>query len=241
MSGRILGAHLLPPGVLAWVVVALFAFAPAFAGQSAGGQAAPPLSLPPEDPKLKDWKPAIFPAEAVAYGAALEAAAPPKLKAWCEEFARREMPKRKIDPRDTMAVVDQQFPKNSDEARDAAIFLLTYLAYKEEDYKQRQTVVQIRRLDDEASDIMLQSKLRRDDESKRLASTRTTVSPQQMMRNTEEDQQGEQRLRELGEKHKQRMRELETSRRRIDGYLKVMGVTHPRMKGIEPSALKEFQ
>src|SRR5712692_8431834 len=102
-----------------------------------------------------EWKSAILPADALAYGAALNDHAPPKLKAWCEEFARKEMPKRRIDPRETMAVVDKQFPKNSDEARDAAIYLVDYLSYLDEDSNQRRLAGEVRRMDDEAKDIAL--------------------------------------------------------------------------------------
>jgi hypothetical protein len=60
-----------------------------------------------KEPDLQDWKPAIFPADAIAYGEALHQAAPPGIKAWCEEFTRKEMPKHRIDPRETMALVDK--------------------------------------------------------------------------------------------------------------------------------------
>jgi hypothetical protein len=200
-----------------------------------------PGSGEPGDPKLQDWKPAVIPSAAIAYGEALEAAAPPKLREWCEKFARKEMPKRKIDPKETMTVVDQQFPKNSDAARDAAIYLLTYVAYKEEDRTQRQAAAFVSRLDDEAHDIVLRQEQIAEAENRRKTSTRTTVSQQELIRNEESARNAEQRLREMNTSRRDKMRELEKSRRRVEAYLKVMSVTHPRMEGIEPSVLREFQ
>lgn len=203
--------------------------------------AAVPIQQGKKDPALKDWKPAIFPAAAISYGAALYEQAPPMVKGWCENFARTQMPKRKIDPRETMAVVDKEFPKNSDAARDAAIYLLEYLAYLEEDKAQKDLVVQIRRLDDEAHDVMLRMQTMRENETNAMASTRRTVSIQEMVRNDEEMRKMEQKLREMSDSRKQKMKELTALRKHVDGWLKVLDVTHKRMNGIEPAVMREFQ
>jgi hypothetical protein len=195
----------------------------------------------PAAPKAQEWKPAFFPADAVAYGAALEAASPPKLKHWCDGFARKDMPKRKIDPREIMAVVDKQFPKNSDPARDAAIYLTTFLAYKEEDRTQVQTASSLRRLDEEIHDLVLDMKLKREREMNRMVSARATITPQEIIRNEAEARNDDEKLKEMNETRRKRVKELETSRKRVESYLKVMSVTHPRMNGIGPEVLREFQ
>jgi hypothetical protein len=73
---RIVGVGCLPALLLA----------PLFAQEKEAARAAPGAHT---DPKPKDWKPAVFPAGAVAYGVELEVAAPPKLKADLETSRKR--------------------------------------------------------------------------------------------------------------------------------------------------------
>src|SRR5712692_1577550 len=187
-----------------------------------------------------EWKSAILPADALAYGAALNDHAPPKLKAWCEEFARKEMPKRRIDPRETMAVVDKQFPKNSNEARDGTIYLIDYLSYLDEDSNQRRLAGEVRRMDDEAKDIALNMQAIAEQENNRVAHGRT-VGQEEMVRNDAKLREMDQQIKEIGERRRERVKGLTTACKRADGYLKVLDVTHKRMNGIEPSVLREFQ
>ena len=226
-----------------FVVIVMLAatLAPSAAAQSAPQResAAPPNAA--RDPKIEDWKPATLAADALAFGAALEENAPPLLKKWCTDYAQKEMPKQKIDPRATMAVVDKEFAKASDEARDAAIFLLFYLAYKEEDTGQRQLAARIRRMDEEAYDITRRMQVMKETEQNMMASTRRMPSQQEMMRNDDQAREMEQQLRRMSEDRKVKMGQLQTQRKRVDGYLKVMGVTHTRMAGIEPSVLRSMQ
>lgn len=193
-----------------------------------------------KEPGIQDWKPAVFPADAIAYGEALHKAAPPGIKAWCEEFARKEMPHRRIDPRETMAVVDKQFPKNSNEARDAAIYLIDYLSYLDEDSNQRRLAGEIRRLDDEAKGVALNMQAIAEQENNRVAHGRT-VGQEEMLRNDAKLREMDQQIKEIGERRRERVKGLTTARKRADGYLKVLDVTHKRMNGIEPSVLREFQ
>jgi hypothetical protein len=188
-----------------------------------------------------EWKPAILPADALAYGAALNDHAPPKLKAWCEEFARKEMAKHRIDPRETMGVVDKQFPKNSDEARDAAIYLVSYLSYVAEDDNQGELAHLIRQVDGQMDDIQRQVETLRKNDQNRMGNTRAAQTPQQVVQEEEKIQKMEQQLRELDEARGRKIKELSISRKRVDGFLKVLDVTHKRMNGIEPSILSEFQ
>jgi len=194
-----------------------------------------------KDPKPEDWKPATLPSEALAYGAALVENAPPKLKKWCESYAKKKMPKQPISPRATMAVVDQQLPKASEEARDAATFLVFYLAYQEEDKEQRQLAARIRRMDEEAYDISRRMQVMKETEQNLLASTRRTVSQQEMLRNDEEARELDQRLRNMSEERKVKSAQLDMLRKRVDGYLKVLDVTHARMTGIAPAVLRTVQ
>ncbi|MBI3661994.1 MAG: hypothetical protein HY234_02950 [Acidobacteria bacterium] len=233
--------NILPSLLCATLSLAGAAFAQSPAPQNAPSRqpASPPNAQ--RDPKIEEWKPSTLPADALAFGAALEESAPPKVKKWSESYAKKTMPKQSIDPRATMTVVDQQFPRDSDEARDAVTFLLFYLAYKEEDNGQRQLAARIRRMDDEAYDITRRMEIIRGNEQNLLASTRRTISQQEMIRNDDEMQQLDQRLRSMSEDRKVKVAQLETLRKRVDAYLKVMGVTHSRMTGIAPTVLRSMQ
>jgi hypothetical protein len=188
-----------------------------------------------------EWKPAILPADALAYGEALNDHAPPKLKAWCEEFARKEMPKRQIDPRETMGVVDRQFPKNSDEARDAAIYLVSYLSYVAEDDNQRELAHLVRQMDGQMDDIQRQLETIRKNDQDSMGNSRWAQTPQRVMQQEELVQRMARQLGELDGARRRTIKELSISRKRVDGFLKVLEVTHKRMDGIEPSILSEFQ
>ncbi len=211
--------------------------------QNATSQEPAAARTPKRDPKTEEWKPAMLPAGALAYGAALEENAPLKLKKWCEHYAQTEMMKQKIDPRATMAVVDKEFASASNEARDAVIFLLDYLAYKNEDNEQRMLAGRIRRLDNDTYDMNLRMQILKENQEKRVGSTskRVAISPQQMVQSEEEIQRLEQQIRMMLEERKQKMDQLMALRRRVDGYLKVMSVTYPRMNGVEPAVLRTMQ
>ena len=166
------------------------------------------------DPGLEDWKPATMPADALAYGAALEQNAPPNLKKWCENYAQREMPKQRIDPRATMSVVDKEFSRASDEARDAVIFLLDYLAYKHEDNEQSMLAQRIRHIDDEAYDITRRMIISKENQERGMSATAKNrgISPQQVMQIEEDQRKLEQQLREMAEDRKVKRAQLEMLR-----------------------------
>ena len=86
--------------------------------------------------KLESWQPDAVPAAAVKYAAAMGEQAPAEFKRWAEAFATYEMRAKVFQPRDAMQVVDVRYAKAADEPRDAATFLLYYLAYKAEDASQ---------------------------------------------------------------------------------------------------------
>lgn len=213
---------------------------PSSAAQAASQKEPAPAPKSKRDSKIEDWKPALLPADALGYGSALEQHAPPKLKKWCEHYAQTEMPKQKIDPRAIMAVVDKEFASASDEARDATIFLVEYLAYKREDDEQRMLAARLRRMDDEAADITERMYILKDNQQKRLRSIAKGVglSPQELVQSEEELQRMDQQLRILSDDRKVKIEELKALRRRVDSYLKVMSVTHPRMNGVPPEVLR---
>jgi hypothetical protein len=204
----------------------------------------PSPALAQEEKKgAPEWKPAILPADALAYGEALNDHAPPKLKAWCEEFARKEMPKRRIDPRETMGVVDRQFPKNSDEARDAAIYLVSYLSYVAEDDNQRELAHRVRQMDGQMDDIQRQIEtIRKNDPNPdSVGNSRWARTPQQVRQQEELVQRMARQFGELDEARRRTIKELSISRKRVDGFLEVLDVSHKRMDGIEASILSDFQ
>lgn len=206
------------------------------------GQAAAPPNVQ-RDPKIEEWKPSTLPADALAFGAALEENAPPQLKQWCENYAQKKMPNQPISPKAIMAAVDQEFAKDSDEARDAVGFLLYYLGYLEEDSAQKMLAARIRRIDDEAYDITRRMIIIKENQESAMSSTsrNRALSPQQVLQVEEEMRSLEQQLRVMGEDRKVKMAQLEMLRKRVDGYLKVMGVIHPRMNGIAASVLRTMQ
>lgn len=214
--------------------------------QSAAPQNATPrqTTAPPNaerDPKVESWQPSILPADALAYGAALGENAPPKVKKWSENYAKKKMPHQPISPKAIMAEVDQAFSKDSNEARDAVGFLLYYLGYLLEDDDQRQLAARIRRMDEEAYDITRRMQIIKENEQNLLASTRRTPSQQQLLKNDDDLQQLDQKLRSMSDDRKVKMAQLEALRKRVDTYLKVMSVIHPRMNGIEPAILRAMQ
>lgn len=173
---------------------------------------------------------------ALAYAAAIEDATPSHIKDWCRDAARK-LAGQPIDPRSAMLGADRVFPQYSDAQRDAITYLLIYHAYRDELLRQDLLAAEIRRLDLETDDLLLQMQLRREAEMNRMVSTRNLPSQQEMLRNDEEYRKADLKLRELAERRRIRRGELERARRRVEGYLKVIAVTYPRMDGIPAGVL----
>jgi hypothetical protein len=225
----------------AWVMAVGLACAGWTPASPPGEASAPqvPISEGRRDPRLEKWKPAVMPADGLAYGAALEESATENLRRWCREYARTKMSEQPIDPRTTMRAVDAEFPQYSDAVRDAITYLLIYLAYKEENRTQAHLVGEIKRMDDEAHEILLRMQRMRENEMNKLASTRTTATQQEMLRNDEDERRKDQQLRDMALMRRVRMQELERARKRVDGYLKVIQVTYPRMNGVPANILRD--
>jgi hypothetical protein len=96
-------------------------------------------------------------------------------------------------------------------------------------------------MDDEAKEIVLSMQAITEQENNRFNSARRPPGQEELLRNEARIRELDQKLKDMSERRKQRAKELTTARKRADGYLKVLDVTHKRMNGIEPSVLREFQ
>lgn len=194
-----------------------------------------------KDPeKLENWKPEAIPAAAVKYAAAMEEQAPADFKQWAAAFATHEMRAKVFQPRDAMQVVDARYAKSADEPRDAATFLLYYVAYKQEDTSQVMLASEVREIDRETYDLSRQLKVISENERLKLP-TRQDISMQERMRNDENVRKIDARIGELGERRLLRMKDLDAARKRINFYLKALAVTHPRMEGIPAESIRSLQ
>lgn len=181
-------------------------------------------------------QPAAVHAPALAYAAAIEGASPSHIKDWCRDAARK-LAGQPIDPRAAMLRADRQFPQYNDAQRDAITYLLIYYAYDDEMQRQDLLASEIRRMDLESDELVVQMQLRREAEMNRMVSTRNLPSQQEMLRNDEEYRKADLKLREIAERRRTRRGELERARRRVEAYLKVIAVTYPRMDGIPAGVL----
>ena len=198
-------------------------------------QAAPQKKKPPEEPKPeKDWKPAFVPADALEYGAELDEHAAPALKAWIHEHIAKHMRSGQVNPRAAMQAVDGRFPQTSDIARDAGAFLLQYMAYKDEDENQRVLAGRIREIDRTTYDVSRRINEIYEGEQRRLMPTtpRGAISAEQRVRLDEEVRRLEEQLRQLGTERQLKATELDGSRKKINFYLKALGLIYERMNDV---------
>ena len=93
-----------------------------------------PAATNPAQQETKDfgqeWKPSPPDIPALEYGAALEAQASPGLTRWVQTYARKHLGKNKINLAAVRGAVDARYPRASAAARDAAVYLLLYTAYR---------------------------------------------------------------------------------------------------------------
>ncbi len=178
------------------------------------------------------------PTGAIEYGNALYRNATPQLRSWVQVFAKKNVRRKLLDPRGTMQQVDAQFAKWSDEGRDAITYLVFHVAYLDEEKEQRVVDGAVRRLDEEAEQILKQMAILRANQQERLAAKRGGITPQEMVQQDELQRQMDQRLREMAETRRNKVRELNTLHRRVDSYYKLFAATHPRMAGVPPEVLQ---
>lgn len=195
----------------------------------------------PAGRKTKEWEtrqPEALHAPALAFGAQLQKHASEKLLKWAEPYAKKDLREKPLDPRGTMAVVDERFPQATDEARDAITFLAFYLAYKEEDFDQRMTASRLRDIDRDTIEITRQLQVIWKNEQNRSASPMQGLSQEQRLAIDEQVRGMEARLRELADERQLKSAHLSASRRKVDAFLKLLAAVHPRMEGIDPAMLK---
>ena len=217
---------------LAWLASALLAV-PTLTQEPVkpAGQESPALASPSVS----------VPAEAIEYGNALFHNATPELRSWVHTFAKKNVCNRPLDPRGTMQQVDARFAKWSDEGRDAITYLVFHVAYLDEEKEQRVVDGKVRRLDEETDEILRQMTILRGNQQERLAAKRSGITPQEMVRQDEQQRQMEQQLREIAEDRRNKIRELSSRRKRVDQYYKLFSVTYPRMAGVYPEILQEIK
>jgi hypothetical protein len=187
------------------------------------------------------WKPAIVPAEALAFGAQLEEAASQELKEWVWDYIKKSLRDRPIDPKAVIGAVDTRYAAASDLARDAGIYLLYFLAYKDDDENQRMLSYRIRDIDRETYDISRELAILLETEQNRMAATRRPITFEERVRREEQEQKLNARLRELGDERQLKATQVAFSRKKVDIYLKLMSYAYERMKGTDPGVMRELK
>jgi hypothetical protein len=190
--------------------------------------------------KVQEWnpsEPSQLHAPALTFGAGLEKAASKQLLKWAEPYAKKDLRAKPLDPQGTTAMVDERFASASVEARDAATYLLFYLTFKEEDFEQRMLAARLREIDRETTEITRQLQIIWKNEQNRSASPMQGLSQEQRVAIDEDIQRKESQLRDFADERQLKSSLFEASRRRVNALLKLLAAVHPRMKGIEPSAL----
>ena len=191
----------------------------------------------------QEKSPAAPPADAVSapalkFGAELEKEATPELKEWVRGHVTRQMRAQPVDPKGTMAVVDDRFPAAPDEARDAVTFLVFYYAFRDEDENQRMLGVRLRDIDRETTEITRQLQVMWKNEQGRSASPLQGISAQERVRLDEQQQRMEAQLREFADERQLKATQLAASRKKVALYLKLLALVHERMKRTEPAILR---
>ncbi len=181
--------------------------------------------------EAKEWKPAMIPADALKYGADIEAAATPEFLRWAHSFATGEMRHMQVNPKALMEVVDKKFAGTPDDARDAGIFLVEYLGYKDEEETQKMRTAEIRELNRQIYDANREMNIAKENtvNSKNPAASAVTKHNRYL--------EMEESLKELGRQLEIKMKEVAASRNKVNLYLKVLKITHERMNGIPPAAV----
>jgi len=180
-------------------------------------------------------------APALSFGANLEKEAPDDLRKWANSYAKGDLREKPLDPQGTMSMVDQRFPKASEEARDAVTFLLFYLAYKEEDLEQRMLAARLVDIDRETKEITRQLQIIWKNEQSRAASPTQGLSQEQRLAIEDQVREMESRLREYADERQLKSGRFGTSRRKVNALLRLIAAVHPRMQGIEPAILKSVR
>jgi hypothetical protein len=209
---------------------------------SAAGTAAAQQKEEPARPE-KEWKPAFVPADALKFGATLEEKAPAQFKGWCHGHVTKHMRKEPVKPRAAMDAVDEHYPRAPEISRDAGAFLLQYLAYKDEDTNQLTLAGRIREIDRTTYDLSREINIMAENEQRRLMPTnpRAAIGAEARVRMDAEIRQREEKIRQLAMERQMRATELEASRKKVNLYLKALGLVFERMKDVPADSIAELK
>ena len=198
-----------------------------------------------EDPLKpeKQWKPAHVPADALKFGAELEEKATPQFKHWCHEHVTKHMRNEPVKPRAAMLAVDEHYAQAPEISRDAGAFLLQYLAYKDEDTNQLTLAGRIREIDRTTYDLSREINIMVENEQRRLFPTnpRGAIGAEARVRMDADIRQREEKIRQLGTERQIRATELDASRKKVNLYLKVLGLVFDRMKDVPANSIVELK
>jgi hypothetical protein len=198
-----------------------------------------------EDPLKpeKDWKPVFVPADALKFGAELDEKATSQFKGWCRDQVAKHLRNEPVSPRAAMEAVDKQYPAAPELSRDAGAFLLEYLAYKDEDTNQLTLAGRIREIDRTTYDLSREINIMTENEQRRLMPTnpRAAIGAEARVRMDADIRQREEKIRQLAIERQLRATELDASRKKVNLYLKVLGIVHGRMKDVPVDSIVELK
>ena len=229
--------------IISWVASATLIVAGAALAPTVAAQEKPKAKTKPSQKVSVDpaWKPMTISATAMRFGAQLEENASEELKRWVKEQVKQQLRNSPVEPKTAMALADQRFAAASEEARDAVTYLLYYAASQDEDENQRLLAVRVRDIDRDTIEITRQMQMIWKNEQSRSASPNQPTSQEQRVAQEETIQRMEAQLRELADERQLKGTQLNASRKKLNAYLKLLTVVHPRMEGIEPSVLRGMQ
>lgn len=191
--------------------------------------------------KEKPWKPAAVGADVLSYGAKLQETASPALKEWLAAHLQKNLREKAIDPKVTIDAVDARFPAAPDNVRDAAIYLVFFLAYHDDLENERVLLFRIREIDRETDELVRSTTKEWQREQNLAAAGRATVTPATLERREEAERKLNDRLRELRDERETKAGQLEFTRKKVNIYLKLLASAFPKLKGTDPAALAELK
>jgi hypothetical protein len=183
----------------------------------------------------------VVPAEALALGAEFHEAAPPKLKKWCNQEARKKELRENPDLKTAAASVDRAFPNASGKARGAATFMLLYSLYTEESRREAQILAQLR----DRSQPLVSAEDRQMPSEKSNAELRSIGARFPTLREKagqlEEIRTAEEKAGRLRLEQARSLRELAKAQFRVAAVLKILDAVHPRAKLLSATVLEELR
>ena len=190
---------------------------------------------------LTEFQEQVVPADAIALGAEFHEAAPPKLKKWCSQEARKKELRENPDLKAAAASVERAFPNASGQARGAVTFMLLYSLYTEESRREAQILAQL--LD--RSQPLVSAEDHHAPNEKRNADLRSIGARLPTLREKagqlEEMRAAEEKAGRLRLEQTRGLRELAKAQFRVATVLKILGAVHPRAKLLSATLLTELR